>query len=303
MRAAQIKAFRDWLVARLPYNRDDPSSPITFPAENVYKGTQQDQPRTVLPVCTYFPLGGATTGGTSDRIHVKRAHEFTWRLDTNPAGVFALAVDRFFVPAALEALTTASLSITPGVDVDATVADVLTQLQALEGPTHVATYVANGTDAIDITAIDAMVGYPLRIVTDAADDMTSTLIRDVLEVWKRDLVTEMISIRIETKQSGEGLPEEAWAYQIASKLSEDAQNREGWDELSELGVGISSVSGPTPALATIGGSQGSEVASLTFELKVARYRGNPAGTIECVDSITGTIEASDDLSADIVIVP
>lgn len=308
MNAKQLAALRSWLVDRLPRNPVDPSAPLSFPAENVYKQTSQDAPRTALPVCTYLPLGGGSRGSSPEHFRIKRAHRFDVTLAENPAADFVVEIGHWILPDSLAGYDFGGpQTITPGVDIAATVAATLAAFQALEGPDHPATYTAGSiADTITITAIDAFAGWPLRLETsDGLSEWAGTTTRDVVEVWTRDLAEEQISIRIETKQSGElgTLPEEAWAYHLAEKLADDALAREGWEVLAFEGVSLLGVSGPVQVSGLLGNAQGTEISTLTLRLGVLRLRGKAAGTIECLDPITGTLEGAANLTVTTRITP
>lgn len=298
MTPVQLRALRSWLVARLPLNPSDPANQIDFPAAHVYKQTRQDAPRPRLPICTYLPLGGSTRGSSPEVFQVLRAVLDHVELLALPGADFTFSIEPFNVPDSIDlsAWTFPSITVTPNGNISGTISDMLAQLQALEGPAHPFTYTGtqNNAHAFDFQALDAWKGVAFRIVVEDPASWDQVPHRQPVEKWTRTLAEEQVSIRIETKQSGEdaSLPEDAWAYHLAEKLAHDALTRAGWEALACEGVSMLGVTGPIQVSGILGDAQGTEISTLTLRLGVLRYRGEQANTIECT-TITGTLDGAE----------
>lgn len=188
----QITAFRTFLLAALRAPASVGGDPVTFDASSVVRA-YGDFPRAASRWCAFRLLTdtGLSADGDTWRENMRQQYRIDVDGDTATAGVALAPANSDFDPA--------SVSVgTFGGDPEAKRDALLAALQALEGPTHPAVYVADDADpatpAIEATATEAARGVWLNLTTSGAD-LSTNLLRDNLAYHSREPVESVISVQ------------------------------------------------------------------------------------------------------------
>ena len=308
MNVEQLNAVGEWLKDALPRPLEVGQPIGTFPVDHIYRGDRGDGPRPQYPICTFTPISKVWLG-RSWMVPCLLQHKLSITVETNPAGDFDVLIGHFIIDPAL-GLSGGTVTVSPGVDADETSDNILAALQALEGPTHVATYTKTAPGVVEVCAVESIKGRPLRVfaydtgTTDPVAGVTIATTQEPYQEESRDLSLTQVSIRIATHNEEGALDELETAWHLACKVAKFAREKGGLEQVRAAGAALETVSGPLGNTRLAGGSQGVEYATVTITFRATGCTSRGVLTIEKLDPLSGTIQADGgDLPVEIEIGP
>lgn len=291
MSPTQIAALRTFLIEALQAEPRPGAGAIAFPDASVVR-SYGDFPRGVPLWCTFRLASGVgySATGATEREAMRMIYRVVFTGDTAAATVSLAPTNSDFA-----ASTTGPIGPTGGGDPEALRDALLTALQALEGPTHPATYAADdsgASPAIVATATEAARGVWLDLTT-SGPDLTATVERDNLAVHTLDSGEQGVSVQCYSKQSDlPGGPsddlDDLNAVNLLEKVRTRMKSAIATETLRAAGVAPIRWQPVTDISGLLRGSQWESRAVLDVTLSVMRAIVEQPGTIETAE-ITGTV--------------
>lgn len=294
----QIAALRTFLAASLAAPPRYGADPVTFPASSVVQ-SYGDFPRTAGPWCTFRLMteNGLAAEGDQWRESVRQVYRIAFSAGAGVNSVSLAPTNSDFAPSGVG-------PVGPALDATTLRDDTLALLQALEGPSHPATYVADDSvpalPAILATATEAARGVWLDLST-SGPSIDSSLVRDNLAVHTREPLEVVVSVQVYSRVAREGpsaVPnDDLNANNLLGKVRTRCMSGIATADLRAAGVAPRRFQPVRDLSGLLRGSQWETRAVLDMTCSVSRAIVEQPGTIESVE-LSGTAGTAPTINID-----